>query len=166
MIMARGKEHRYLLGTLDYNRSGRRDYSAVLTWQVSDEGEFTMCGEVFHTATRSVRSCGQNVDRVVAYFPHNAKAQRMLAIWERWHLNHLRAGSQVQEDWLRAHPLDPASYAYPKSHYQVASDALAAAGLNPDPEGYRYGSAWKTEPLPAEVLAEINSWSAPVAQPA
>ncbi len=72
-------------------------------------------------------------------------------IWERWHLNDMIAGSPAQEDWLRANPVDAK---YPKSHYEEACKALAAAGLHPDPNnGYKYGSAWLLEEVPEEALA-------------
>lgn len=73
----------------------------------------------------------------------------------------MKAGSPIQEQWLREHPIDPSEYEYPRSHYEVARAKLAEAGLNPDPDKYAYGSAWKTEELPADVLAEIASWDAP-----
>lgn len=69
--------------------------------------------------------------------------------WDRWHLNDMKAGSAVQEEWLRANPV---TAVYPESHYTKASEALAAAGLNPDADGYKYGHAWKREEVPAEVI--------------
>jgi hypothetical protein len=154
-----GKEKKYFIGKLDRNsgKTGPRNCKAYLTWELKD-GRFAMCGEVWNHIGTDMVHAGQCVDAIAAQFPHDAKAQRMLAIWRRYHLNDMKAGSAVQEEWLRANPIDPAEYAYPKSHYEVASAKLAAAGLNPDADGYRYGSAWKAEPLPAEVVAEIESW--------
>lgn len=82
--------------------------------------------------------------------------REFFAMWDRWHLNDMRAGSQVQEDWLRDNPIPREEYAYPKSHYEVASAKLAAAGLNPD-NGYLYGHEWKREELPASVIAFLAS---------
>lgn len=82
---------------------------------------------------------------------------RFFATWRRWHLNDTRAGSLAQEDWLRENPIAEADYAYPKSHYTVASERLAAAGLNPDADGYKYGHAWKFEEVPAHVIAWLQS---------
>lgn len=147
------REHRYVLGM---HRRGE----CAITWELKD-GRFSMCAEHWLPSKRDIQQGGQCVDTIAAWFPDDAKAQRMVEVWKRWHLNDMRAGSQAQEDWLRAHPLDPKSYAYPKSHYIVAGAALAAAGLNPDADGYKYGHAWKTEPLPPEIVAEIESWSAP-----
>lgn len=86
-----------------------------------------------------------------------------MAIWDRWHLNHMRAGSQAQMDWLREHPI---TVTYPESHYDKACEALAAAGLHPDADGYRYGSATKREELPAEVMERLASFPASSIEPA
>lgn len=86
-----------------------------------------------------------------------------MAIWGRWHLNRMRPGSQAQMDWLREHPI---TVTYPESHYQKACEALAAVDLHPDADGYHYGSAWKREELPAEVIAKLASFPASSLEPA
>lgn len=89
-----------------------------------------------------------------------ATAPRMVEVWERWHLNDLTAGTPEQEAYLRAHPDEGGK----SSAYVVACEALKAAGLYevPDPRDpsklYAYGTAWLTEPIPADVLAEIRGW--------
>jgi hypothetical protein len=80
------------------------------------------------------------------------KLRQFFNVWQRWHLNDLNAGSQVQETYLRENPIPKEDYAYPKSHYEVASKVLAEAGLNPDADGYLYGHGWKREEVPVEVL--------------
>ncbi len=83
---------------------------------------------------------------------------RFFEVWDRWHLNDMRAGSKAQETWLRENPIPEADYAYPKSHYDVACSKLAAAGLNPDPSnGYKYGHSWNMEPLPSDVIDFLAS---------
>ncbi len=99
-------------------------------------------------------SCGQVTDSlaaVVEYAPgwDRAMALRLATIWNDWHLNDMKAGSPAQEAFLKANPV---SYVYPESHYEKACEALAAAGLHPDADGYRYGSAWKRVEVPADVL--------------
>lgn len=73
--------------------------------------------------------------------------------WDRWHLNDMRAGSPVQMAYLREH----ASEFRDTRTWEASWDLLTAAGLNPDPEGYHYGSAWRMEPIPASVLAYFAS---------
>lgn len=146
------KDHRYVLGFHEHGE-------CAITWKL-ENGKFSMQAERWLPNKRDISEGGQCVDRIAGWFPNDAKAQRMLAVWQRWHLNDMHAGSQVQEEWLRANPGDPTEYAYPKSHYEVASAKLAAAGFNPDADGYKYGHAWKSEVIPDDVIAEIESWSA------
>lgn len=154
------REHKLVLGKIDYNNSGRRNCKAVLTWELH-EGRFSMCGEIWNPRETDCYCCGQCVDTVAAYFSNNAKVQRMLAIWKRWHLNDMKAGSPAQQEWLETNPVKAV---YPESHYEVASAKLAEAGLNPDPnfirngKPYKYGTAWLKEEIPADVVAEIESW--------
>jgi hypothetical protein len=93
-------------------------------------------------------SCGQvsesadHVDRAIFY-------KRLMEVWNRWHLNDMKAGSPVQEAWLRANPL---KVEYPQSYYTEACLALHNVGLHPDSDGYKYGSAWKHEEVPQSVI--------------
>ena len=146
----------YVLGKADYNGSGRRNCECTIEWELED-GRFAMSASVWNPRKTDIYMGGQCVAEVASYFPGDAKAQRMAAIWKRWHLNDMRAGSPAQEEHLRTTP--DAFPGYPVSYYEWASGLLAKAGLNPDPNtGYRYGSAWLTEALPDDVIAEIESW--------
>lgn len=71
-------------------------------------------------------------------------------VWDRWHLNDMRAGSQVQMEYLRANPVK-------HEDYTKRCERLAAAGLNPDLDGYKYGHAWKFEEVPASVIEFLKS---------
>lgn len=99
----------------------------------------------------AIGGCGQIADALTAegFAPlPGVDARKLAEVWNRWHLNDMRAGSPAQEEYLRTHPV---AFKYPESHYTKACEALAAAGLNPD-AGYRYGSAWKFEAVPEDVL--------------
>jgi hypothetical protein len=155
------KTNRLVLGKVDYNGSGRRNCEAAITWELRD-GRFSMCAEIWNPRHTDCYTCGQCVDTVAAYFPHKAQVQRMLALWREWHLNDMVAGSPAQEAWLKANPLDR----HYSNHYDYQCARLAEVGLNPDPdylhngEPYKYGHAWLKRELPADVIAEIESWSA------
>lgn len=82
------------------------------------------------------------------------KIKMFLQLWDRWHLNDMRAGSEPQEKWLRENPI---VVKYPESHYKIASKKLAEVGLNPDSDGYRYGHAWKFEVIPEWVISFFKS---------
>lgn len=65
--------------------------------------------------------------------------------WQRWHLNNTRAGCEHQR---------AAGWTY-DTHRDESPDAPPYAGL-PCPEcGYRIGSAWLYEELPAELLERL-----------
>ena len=82
--------------------------------------------------------------------------QEFRAVWDRWHMNGMRAGTHPQMEYLRA--IEDEFPGYPVSHYEWAVDKLKDAGLDPDPDtGYRYGSAWLKEPLPQSVIDFLTS---------
>lgn len=65
------------------------------------------------------------------------RAERLEALWRRWHLNDMKAGC--------AHMRLPKD-----TSYDARKDIVC-------PEtGYKYGRSWLVEPLPADVLAEIE----------
>lgn len=79
----------------------------------------------------------------------------LLAIWERWHLNGMQAGSPAQRQWLRDNPAEFPGY--PIDHYSWTKARLVAAGLQPDPDtGYSYGSSWLYEPVPNDVITWLR----------
>jgi len=77
---------------------------------------------------------------------------KFLEIWDRWHLNDMKAGTVKQEDYLR-------SLTFPGGdHYTWALQVLGDAGLNPDPDtfDYQYGSRWLKEEVPESVIAFLE----------
>lgn len=172
-------EQRYVLGYVDYNHTGKANCEAAITWELID-GRFSMQAEIWNLRKTDIYQGGQCVDTVAALFPHNAKAQRMVAIWQRWHLNDMRAGCEHQRaaGWA-TRPIDPTKplNTYGRHSPDQQSDSWNMlvwvtrkehpAGLLSFPCevcGYRYGSAWLREEIPADVAAEIQSWSAPVSE--
>lgn len=85
---------------------------------------------------------------------NTAALKMFFNVWKRWHLNDMKAGGPEQEQFLRDNPV---KVVCPESHYEKASAALAAAGLNPDASGYKYGSAWRREDVPVDVLAWLQA---------
>ena len=98
-------------------------------------------------------SCGQIImsEWDIAKYAKGWSAEleaKFRAVWERWHLNDMRAGTPAQEAWLRENPINAV---YPENHYEKACEALAAVGLNPD-NRYKYGSKWLFEEVSQDVL--------------
>jgi hypothetical protein len=97
---------------------------------------------------------------------HSAETvQQLRSIWQKWHLNDMQAGSPAQTAFLEANPVNK------PDHYTAASQALKAAGLNPDPnylhEGkpYKYGTAWLTIEVPVEALQYLHQLPQQPAKP-
>lgn len=74
-----------------------------------------------------------------------AELSRLLEIWERHHLNDMRAGTPKQMKALRGKNLD----------YLNAVSYLEELDLAID-DGYSYGSAWLFEEIPNEIINEIK----------
>ena len=112
------------------------------------------CGQiVYDAAQQAALSLAPGWDRTLI--------ARLFEVWDRWHLNDVRAGSPRQSEFRRAHP-DQFDVKYPVDHFANACGVLTRAGLNPDPEylldgePYRYGSAWLHEDVPDDALAFLR----------
>lgn len=118
--------------------------------------------------------CGQIVmsfdaEKVAPIGPWTKKSiAEFVEVWNRWHLNGMRAGAPDQEKALRRMP----EAKYPVSHYDAACAFLAKRGLLESQseaeifvtgrgkriaKGYRYGSGWVTEVLPPEVIEYVRN---------
>lgn len=148
-------QRKFTVGKVDYNDSGRKNCTVTLEYALKDGG-FTMSGNIWNPRMTDIYSGGQCVDEIASYFPENETVQRMAAVWKRWHLNDMQAGSPAQRAFLETHP--------DLRGYDAVTTALTEAGLNPDAnylhngKPYEYGTAWLKEDLPSEVIEEIQNW--------
>jgi len=91
---------------------------------------------------------------------------QLLDIWRQWHMNHMRAGCEHQRDaeWNKR-PIDPSR---PLNYYIGRTwNMLVCVTRKEHPEGllsepcpvcgYKYGSAWLREELPADVITFLES---------
>jgi hypothetical protein len=100
-------------------------------------------------------------------------APALYALWERWHLNHMLAGCEHQraEGWAER-PIDPTKplEAYGKhcgESHQATWNMLVWVGREEHPCGllsqpcptcgYKYGSAWLKEELPADFEQQLDA---------
>jgi len=153
------------LGKIDYYGTGRRinavDIIVNLDYgDISEDNQkprrLSITGDIWNMPHTDIVSGGQNLEEIGKLFPRNKKVQRIVEVWKRWHLNDMRAGSPAQEEWLREYGRG--------RDYTETLERLANVGLAWDndvdgyPDGYKYGSAWLTEELPDEIIAEVESW--------
>jgi hypothetical protein len=121
----------------------------------ADARELSICALIYRNDRDDCETAGQcreTVLSVLAHHPAIADVTRLCALWERWHLNGMQAGTRAQREALE----DMAPAVYPQSHYDKACAHLETKGLLFD-RGYRYGNAWLSEPLPSDVVQEVES---------
>lgn len=79
-------------------------------------------------------------------------AKKLCDVWDRWHLNDMRAGTKKQEDAIR----ELRRTRHIGYKYEEACEYLDEIGLLVD-EGYKFGSSWLTEEVPQDVLRWLFS---------
>jgi hypothetical protein len=72
-------------------------------------------------------------------------------IWDRWHLNDMRAGTPAQRKLLRE-----LFTVCPNANYDQQCEFLEQRDLLFDGD-YKYGSAWLKEELPQDVIDYVHS---------
>jgi len=142
-------------GKVDYSGwHGRKINRVTIEITLTDE-RLSIVGAIWNGPGTDHISSGQNREEITRLFPDDAKVARIVEVWHRWHLNDMHAGTPAQEALLAEHKDEFPGY--PVSHYDWACTLLEAHGLLRD-DGYKYGSAWLSEPLPAEIRAEVQGW--------
>jgi hypothetical protein len=97
-----------------------------------------------------MESCGQVYDAVRALFKDNVSIQMICDIWQRWHLNDLKAGTREQNAVIDKVFSDEHRY-----NYDEACEVLKEKNLYVD-RGYKYGSEWLVEPLPQDIINKVR----------
>ena len=105
-----------------------------------DDGRLSICGDIWNRLRTCVLHGGQCNEEIVRAFPGSKKVRRLVEIWQRWHLNDMRAGC---------------------AHQRAAGWSSEDCGKPCSWCGYRYGTAWLREEIPADVVAEIMTWGDP-----
>ncbi|RYD61954.1 MAG: hypothetical protein EOP83_15845 [Verrucomicrobiaceae bacterium] len=145
------------LGKIAYNRTGRKANRVTIEVELN-VGRLSICGNIWNQRETDCVSCGQNIDEIGRLFPNNQMVQRIVAIWDQYHLNDMQAGSPAQ----RAH-LNGLGEQRPTGYNETLAE-LTRVGLQPDAsylyngKPYAYGSAWLREEIPEEIIAEIEAW--------
>ena len=143
-----------------------------------DGAALSITSSVWLLSRRDIIAGGQLQDSLLDYLTEPAykrsDVDRLLAIWQRWHLNDMRAGCEHQraEQWdkrplFEDKPL-AAYVAHPDGHHGwnmlvwVPEKHGGLLGKPCDTCGYRYGSRWLYEPLPLDVVESLKAWPAEV----
>lgn len=161
----------------DGHLPARNEATVTLELRETPKGPgVSVCGSIWEPKgkmNRDILSGGQNLDTLAEYLTGTAPFDALYALWKRWHLNGMRAACEHQraEAWAER-PIDPSQ---PTSAYGKHFDGQRHASWNmlawvtreEHPEGllshpcptcgYKYGSAWLYEEIPADVMAQINA---------
>lgn len=136
---------------------GGRNVSVYVRIKIVD-GNLSIVGvEGLTKSGYCLGSCGQIVGELKRINNFVGDWERWLPtfteIWERWHLNDMKAGTIKQEDFLRK---KKSELNVRRLDYEVACKYLEEAGLLID-NGYKYGTSWLKEELPSEVIAFLEA---------
>lgn len=106
------------------------------------EGRFSMCGEMGCSSGQ----CNEHIK------PKNEAQKSLLSLWDKWHLNDMKAGTEKQEEAL----IEAHSKGKLKDYdYDKAVKYLKSIRLYTD-KGYKYGSAWLKRALPSNIIEEVD----------
>jgi hypothetical protein len=88
------------VGKTSRSPGGPKNCKAFVTWEL-EQGEngpvFSAQAEVWNHLQTNVVWCGQCLDDLLKLFPDNPTMKRVIAIWNQYHLNDMKAGLPEQE---------------------------------------------------------------------
>lgn len=132
----------------------------------------SICGHVWNACRTDWATGGQITETIRAEFAHNEKVQRICQLWDEWHLNDMKAGTQAQTAVIQAYRLALADGVtgltgaeavanveklrakFGVDYHKTAEDVLKRVGLYVD-RGYKYGHGWLIAVPPQEVITEL-----------
>jgi hypothetical protein len=137
------------------------------------EGRLSIVGAVFEGQRlrrdeKNLISAGQCLDECKELIP-----EKLYGVWERWHLNDMRADCEHQraEGWAER-PIDPTkpTNSYGRHFEGQRMDSWNLLGWVSETEhpegllsrpcptcGYKYGTAWLREEVPADVIEYLET---------
>ena len=139
--------------------NGERKYTGEKT---PEYVELSICGNIWNSTHTKVVSAGQNLDEM-AKFINDPKFKKIHAIWKKWHLNGMNAGTPEQEK--KVHEWIDAGIKYDYSEfcemlnecglYEVEYTGKSV-GRYYDHEPYKYGHGWIINELPDDVIKFVK----------
>lgn len=143
-----------MLKNIEFYTANREKVKIIVELRNDDHGhrELSIVGEI--TNERRYGQCYQAIRELVEQHGSGSRNKdqilKLLDIWERWHLNDMRAGTPRQTEIIR-----PWLKRNPNKDYTEQCDYLFSHGMLID-DGYKYGTAWLYEPLPDDVITFIS----------
>ncbi|MGH8897010.1 MAG: hypothetical protein ACRDZ4_08325 [Egibacteraceae bacterium] len=156
-VDARGRGRKANRVTLEIELRHKANVAPYLDTDLNPVREYTelaICGSVWNPAGTGIESGGQNTEAIRERFPDDADVQRLCALWDRWHLNGMKAGTRAQEAFLRDARVENRLAQYDEN-CKVLEKANLLHVTGPQGRNYKYGAAWLVERLPEDVEREV-----------
>ena len=129
-------------------------YRVELKIELSDDGNFSVCGGVWNSRRTDCIMWGQCLDELAQYpsIKNNPKFKQIYEWWKKWHLNDMHAGTEKQEQ-----ALEDAGLTGWANEYSKCCDYLESIGLLYD-NGYKFGTSWLKREIPAEIQEQMRKF--------
>jgi hypothetical protein len=178
-------QHTFSLGKVSWEREKHRRINEVtikaeltlkettqLNWDtlepVTDGKDwiFSASGNVWNAHHTDIITGGQIIDTLYERF--KSGIELMYSMWEKYHLNDLKAGTKAQTEALDAWETEKrkrsetsdGSHTFPQAFnsisYEDRCEYLKSIGLYYD-RGYKYGSKWLFMPIPTDDVYAIQT---------
>ena len=135
------------LGLADFSLWYGRRTRAIVYMELNDKNVLHVWADI-----RGV-GYGQAIDEIAKAYKGNELAEKICYWWRKYHMNDMHAGDKEQEatvkEYLKDNPYD----------YDKVCEYLKSKGLLIH-NGYKYGSAWLKEEIPANDLQDIKAFLA------
>lgn len=154
-------EIKWAIGKVDYIGNGRKNNLVEVEIKISEKEKgkcLSIVGSIWNNRMSDIYTGGQIQDTLKELFPDNSKVQRLVEIWDRWHLNDINAGCEHQRKlgWGREQVVHDGYKQWTGHLYE--SQHPKGVLCKPCPEcGYKYGTQWLYEKLPQEIIDELLS---------
>ena len=136
------------LGLADFGLWYGRRTRAIVYMELDDKNVLHVWADI-----RGV-GYGQAIDEIAKAYKGNPLAEKIVNWWRKYHLNDMHAGTPKQEE-----ALNKAGITNWADDYDICRKYLASIGLLYD-NGYKFGSAWLKEEIPANDLQDIKAFLA------
>lgn len=140
------------LGKIDGYGNGRKMCLVELEIELTDDGNFSVCGGVWNSRRTDYIMGGQCLDEIYPHLKNNPKFKQVYEWWKKWYLNDMHAGTEKQES-----ALEQAGLTGWASNYTECCEYLESIGLLYD-NGYEFGTSWLKREIPAEIQEQMRNF--------
>jgi hypothetical protein len=156
----------------------KREYTNWDTMEKEIGYEFSACGSGLGHHGQCLDHFKEKAEQYMIDESRRELFNRVLAIWDRYHLNTLKPGTKWQMETfeelkamvLKDKPELAEEFKKRNKYDLITKGALAnesmgiTNGYKPlmydhNRGDYKYGSSWLAEPIPEDIIAEIISWN-------